>query len=153
MRRYDFLSGLFLLLLSAGTCMMAYRLGLGDVHNPGPGLIPIGVAALLFLMSVGLVLRSLFEVIKGHQEKEVFKGVEWKRVILVLASLLGYGIAFNVLGFPICTFLLMVFLLGAVGHQKWWLTIVISFLTVLCAYLIFVVWLECPFPKGPFEIG
>ena len=152
MRRYDFLSGLFLLVLSAVTCMMAYRLGLSDVHNPGPGLIPISVAALLFLMSVGLVLRSLFEVIKGPQEKEVFKGVEWKRVILVLFALLGYGIAFNFLGFSTCTFLLMVFLLGAVGHQKWWLTIVISFLTVLCAYLIFVVWLECPFPKGPLGI-
>ena len=152
MRRYDFLSGLFLLLLSAGTCMMAYRLGFGDVHNPGPGLIPIGVAALLFLMSVGLVLRSLFEVIKGPQEKEVFKGVEWKRVVLVLGSLLGYGIAFNALGFNLCTFLLMILLLGVVCRQKWWVTITISLLTVFCSYLIFVVWLGCPFPKGPFGI-
>jgi hypothetical protein len=153
MRRYDFLSGLFLLVLSAVTCMMAYRLGLGDVHNPGPGLIPIGVAALLFLMSVGLVLRSFFEAIKAPQKKEVFKGMERKRVVLVLGSLLGYGITFNTLGFNICTFLLMVLLLGVVGHQKWWLTLVISIFTVLCTYLIFVAWLECPFPRGPFGIG
>jgi hypothetical protein len=153
MRRYDFLPGLFLMILSAGTCFIALRLGLGNIHNPGPGLIPIGVAAILFLMSLGLILRSFFEAIKGPQGKEVFKGMEWKRVILVLGSLLGYGIAFNTLGFNICTFLLMVLLLGVVGHQKWWLTLVISLFTVVCTHLIFVAWLECPFPKGPFGIG
>jgi putative tricarboxylic transport membrane protein len=153
MRRYDFLSGLFLMILSVGTCWMARRLGLGQIHNPGPGLIPFGVAAVLFLMSVGLILKSLFEAVKVPPEKGVFERVEWKRAILVLGSLLGYGVAFNTLGFNICTFLLMIFLLGVIGHQKWWLTLFISLSTVLCTYLIFVVWLECPFPKGPFGIG
>jgi putative tricarboxylic transport membrane protein len=152
MRRYDFLSGLFLLLLSVGTCVMAYRLGFGDVHNPGPGLIPFGVAALLFLMSMGLSLGSVFKIRNRYQERGVFQGIDWRRVVLVLCALLGFGIAFNFLGFPICTFLLMIFLLAAVGRQKWWFTVIISFLTVLCAYLIFIVWLECPFPKGPFGI-
>jgi len=152
MRRYDFLSGLFLLLLSAGTCIMAYRLGLGDVHNPGPGLIPFGVAALLFLMSMGLSLKSVLKIRNRYQERGVFQGIDWRRVVLVLCVLLGFGIAFDFLGFPICTFLLMILLLGGVGHQKWWFTLVISFLTVFCSYLIFVVWLECPFPKGPFGI-
>lgn len=140
------------MILSVGTCFIAYRLGLGHIHNPGPGLIPFGVAAILFLMSVGLVLRSLFEAIKGPQEKEVFKGIEWRRVILVLLALLGYGIAFNTLGFNICTFLLMVLLLGVVGRKKWWLTLVISLFMVLGTYLIFVVWLGCTFPRGPFGI-
>jgi putative tricarboxylic transport membrane protein len=153
MRKYNFLSGLFLMILSVGTCFIAHRLGLGNIHNPGPGLIPFGVAVILLLMSLGLILRSFFEAIKGPQKKEVFKGVDWKRVVLVLGSLLGYGIAFNFLGFPICTFLLMILLLGVVGRLKWWLTLFISLFTVLCTYLIFVVWLECPFPKGPFGIG
>jgi hypothetical protein len=152
MRQYDFLSGFFLMILSVGTCFIAHRLGPGNIHNPGPGLIPFGVAVILLLMSLGLILRSFFEAIKGPQKK-VFKGVDWKRVVLVLGSLLGYGIAFNFLGFPICTFLLMILLLGVVGRKKWWLTLFISLFTVLCTYLIFVVWLECPFPKGPFGIG
>lgn len=152
MKPFDLISGLFLMILSVGTCFIAHRLGLGHIHNPGPGLIPFGVAAILFLMSVGLVLRSLFEAIKGPQAKEVFKGIEWGRVVLVLCALLGYGVAFNFLGFRICTFLLMVLFLGVVGRLKWWLTIAISLFTVLCAYLIFVVWLGCPFPQGPFGI-
>ena len=152
MKKYDLFSGLFLILLSVGTCVMAYRLRLGDMYTPGPGLIPFGVAVLLGLMSLGLILKSLFQILKGSQEKKAFKGIDWKRVILVLGALFGYGFAFNSLGFRICTFLLMVLLLGVVGRQRWWLTFVISFLTVVCTYLIFVVWLDCPFPTGPFGI-
>jgi putative tricarboxylic transport membrane protein len=148
MKRYDFGSGLFLLLLSVGTCLMSYRLGLGDVHNPGPGLIPFGAAAILGLMSIGLCIRSSFKMKKEYQERRLFRGIDWRRVVLVLCALIGFGIVFNSLGFPICTFLLMIFLLGAVGHQRWWFTLVISLLTVFCAYIIFIVWLECPFPKG-----
>ena len=138
--------------LSASICIMAFRFGIGNIHNPGPGLIPFGVAALLCLMSIGLWLRSLFEVKKGYQEREVFKGIQWGRVVLVLCALVGYGIAFNFFGFHICTFLLMILLLGVVCRQKWWVTITISLVTVFCSYLIFEAWLGCPFPRGPFGI-
>lgn len=140
------------MMLSLVACLMAYRLRLGNISNPGAGLIPFGVAALLCLMSIGLWLRSLFEVTKGYQEKQVFKGIDWWRVVLVLCTLLGYGIAFNFLGFHICTFLLMILLLGVVCRQKWWVTITISLVTVFCSYLIFEAWLGCPFPRGPFGI-
>ena len=148
----DFYAGLVLMGVSIGTCMLASRLGFGDIHNPGAGLIPFGAAALLGLMTIGMVIRSLIESIKVRQEKKIFKGIRWKTLILVLATLLGYGIAFNTLGFNICTFLLMVVLLGVVSRKKWWLTLTISILTVVSAYLIFVAWLGCQFPTGPFGI-
>lgn len=152
MKRYDFYTGLFLMALSAGICTMAFRLGLGNIHNPGPGLIPLIVAALLGLMSIGLSIKGLIEAIKGYQEKEVFKGIAWEKPVMALCGLLGYGIFFNYLGFRISTFLLMILLLGAVSRVKWRGTLAISLITVICAYLIFVVWLGCPFPKGPFGI-
>ena len=152
MNHYDFYAGLFLMGVSIGTCILASRLGFGDIHNPGAGLIPFGAAALLGLMSIGMVIRSLIESIKVRQEKKIFKGISWKTLILVLATLLGYGIAFNTLGFNTCTFLLMLILLGVVSRKKWWLTLAISILTVVSAYLIFVVWLDCQFPTGPFGI-
>ena len=38
MKNYDFYSGLFLMALSIGTCIMAYiDLDLGNIHNPGAG--------------------------------------------------------------------------------------------------------------------
>lgn len=152
MKKYDLYSGIFLGGISIITCILSYRLGLGEIHNPGPGLIPFGVAGILFLMSLGLIIRCVIEKIKSPLEGQVFKDVAWERVILVLISLLGYGIGFNHLGFSICTFLLIIFLLGFVGRQAWWFTILTSLLIVAIGYFIFIVWLDIPFPKGPFGI-
>jgi putative tricarboxylic transport membrane protein len=149
---YDLYSALFLTILGISTCILAYRLGLGSIHNPGPGLIPFGVAALLGLMSIGLLLRGLFRSTVGSQSEGMFKGVEWRGVVLTLCGLLGYGAAFHILGFRLSTFFLMLLFIGGVGRQKWWLAFTVSLFTVVCAYFIFVVWLGCPFPAGPFGI-
>ena len=153
MKRHDFMWGLFFLFIGIGTCVMAYRYKLGTIREPGAGLIPFGVAALLGLMSIGLCLRSLLPIIKAREEGErVPKGIAWGRMGLVLCALLGYGLAFDVLGFHLCTFLLMIVLLGVVGRQTLRLTLAVSLFTVLCVYLVFEVWLGCPFPRGPFGI-
>ena len=152
MKNYDFIAGLFLMGVSVGASMMAYRLGHGTFREPGPGLIPFGAAVLLGLMSIGMVITSLSKSIKVTQEKKVFGGISWKTLILVVCSLLGYGIAFNILGFNICTFLLMVVFFRGVSRKKWWLTLAISILTVIGTYLTFVVLLGCQFPTGPFGI-
>jgi putative tricarboxylic transport membrane protein len=149
---YDVYSALFLTILSTGACILAYRLRLGSIHNPGAGLIPFGVAALLGFMSIGLLLRGLLRSTVGSQSEGIFKGVEWRGVVLTLCGLLGYGAVFNRLGFRLSTFFLMLLFIGGVGRQKWWLAFTVSLFTVVCAYLIFVVWLRCPFPAGPFGI-
>jgi len=147
MKKYDFLSGLFLLLLSIGTCIMAYRLGFGNISTPGPGLIAFGTAAILGLMSIGMVLSNLFGMIRAHQQKKVFQGIRWKILVLVLCSLVGYGMAFNTLGFNLCTFLLMMLLLRIVGLKKWWLVLSFSVLVAVATYFLFV-GLGCEFPRG-----
>lgn len=152
MKHDDLFSGLFLLILSAGVCLMAYRLGLGSISIPQAGLIPFLTAALLGLMSLGLCLKNFFKVPQGHHERQVFRGIMWARVGTVLLGLLGYGLAFNSLGFHICTFILMMLLLNMVNRRKWWRSVTISFLTVFFTYLIFELWLDCQFPRGPFGI-
>jgi len=127
---------------------MAYRLGVGNVREPGPGLIPFGTAALLGLMSIGLVIRGLFQRLRASGGEKVFQGIRWKTIIFVLCVLQGYGMAFDALGFSLCTFLFIVLLLGVVGRKKWWWTLGTSILIVVVTYFIFVVWLGCEFPRG-----
>ena len=152
MKRRDFYPGLFLAAVSGAACILSCRLGFGSIRNPGPGLIPFGVAGLLGLMSVGLLVRGLPGAKSGPGDEAVLTGVAWGRGLLVLCGLLGYGLTFEILGFRLCTFFLMILLLGAVGRQKWWVILSVSVLTVLFAHFIFVVWLGCPFPTGPFRI-
>jgi putative tricarboxylic transport membrane protein len=149
---YDIYSGIFLGIVAILTCILSYRLGLGEISNPGPGLTPFGVSSILFLMSLGLVIRCIMERMKAPLVRGIFKDVSLGRVILVLISLFAYGISFERFGFVICTFFILVFLLGVVSGQKWHFAITISVLIVILSYLIFIFWLDIPFPKGPFGI-
>jgi len=151
-KTYDLVTGLVLFFICVGICILAYGLGLGEIHDPGPGFLPFGISALLGLMALGLSLKSLIKISKAKQENAVFGKSRWGILILVLGALLFYGIFFKFLGFNICTFLLLILLLKIVGGQKWTVTISFSFITALCAYFIFVVWLNCQFPKGYFGI-
>ena len=151
MKHYDLYPGLFLMAVSIGGSILALRLGLGSMHSPGAGLIPFGTAAILALMSAGMVVGSLIRAAKEKpaRETKIFEGVNWTAAILVLCTLAGYGMAFDTLGFDFCNFLMMVVLLWAVCHKKLWLTLVISVVTVIGAHLLFVTWLNCQFPRGP----
>jgi hypothetical protein len=71
---------------------------------------------------------------------------------LVLAALLGYAIVFNTLGFCVSSFLFILFLLKIISDKKWLWIIAVSLLIVVCEYLMFVVWLGCLFPTGPFGV-
>ncbi len=55
---------------------------------------------------------------------------------------------FNQLGYPLFSFLLMVALLKILGMKKWGLNILLSFITALVSYFLFVQWLKIPLPKG-----
>jgi putative tricarboxylic transport membrane protein len=145
---YKVISGLLLTLVGAGASLLAYRLGLGNFREPGPGLIPFGTAALFCLMCIGLVVKSLIEGRSVSQRTAVFQGIKWGTLIFVVCALLGYGVALNTLGFSISTFLFIVLLLGVVGRRKWWVTLVSSILIVIGIYLTFVAWLGCEFPRG-----
>jgi len=148
MRNYNLFSGAFLAVVSVGVCVRAYRLGLGTGGQPGPGLIPFATAALLGLMSLYLCVLGLIRVVKGYRETEAFKGADWRRAMLVLVILAGYGAFFNVLGFPLATFIFMMSLLWVAGRQNLRLSLTVSLLTVACAYILFVVLFDLPLPSG-----
>lgn len=152
MKRYDLFSGLFLLLVSLGACWIAYRLRIGSLRTPGPGFLPFGVAALLGFMSMGLLIKVIFQRLPATGGDQAWRGIRWKTILLVLGSLVGYGMGLEALGFTVCTFLFLVVLFGVVGGKKWWWTMITSTLVVGTTYLIFVTWLGCEFPRGFFGI-
>ncbi len=147
-KNYNLLSGAFLALLSIGACVKAYGLGLGSGSNPGPGLIPFAIAALLGLMSIYLCLRGVVQVARGYEEKAAFKGVGWRKALLVLIILAAYGAFLNFLGFPFATFIFMMSLLWIAGRQTLRLSLTVSILTVGCAYVLFIVLFDLPLPRG-----
>lgn len=129
----------------------AYRLGLGNFHQPGPGFIFFSAALVLTILgAIDFVVSFIGKPEKGGGKtgKPIWSGVRWPKVFLVLSGLSLYTYLFNVLGFLTSTFLLMVFLFKAVEPTKWWVSIVGSLITILFSYGIFQAWLKVPFPQG-----
>jgi len=148
MEKRDVVSGIFLMLVSFATCMMAYQLGLGMGSNPGAGFAAFGIAFLLGLMSLGMVLKRLVWLWRDSRKTEPVPEIMWRKPLLILVILAGYGIFFDFLGFPLSTFLLMMLLVWVLGGQRLSLALTVSILTVASSYALFVVALGQPLPVG-----
>ena len=146
MKIHDYIGGIIYLAVGFYVCLGAYKLGFGTFQEPGPGFIFIISGSLLAILSSADLLRTFLGKVKNN--RTIWAGFKWPKVIVVLAGLFAYVYFFELLGFPFSTFLLMLFLLTAVEPTKWWITIASSLLIVSVAYLIFDLWLRIPFPKG-----
>ena len=148
MGKADKISGLFWLLFSLFVSYESYRLGLGSVHQPGPGFFFFWTGIAVAMLSVVVILRS-FGTQAPEKEKEAPTGKRTAtKVIFVLVALFLYALTMEWLGFLIVTLLLFIFLLGVIEKKKWWFAILVSLAVTVLAYLLFEVGLQSQLPKG-----
>jgi hypothetical protein len=77
--------GLFLVAISLAFGLQSLRYRIGDFSNAGPGLFPLMVSCLLFLIGLITVMRSRF-VERVHLEFNI------KNIAIILASLCGFAL-------------------------------------------------------------
>jgi hypothetical protein len=83
MNDLNLIRGLFLMAIAALFGGVAMTYNIGEFSRAGPGLFPLVVAVLLFLIGLATVIRSRFV-------KPVPIDYRIKNISLVLASLLGF---------------------------------------------------------------
>ena len=142
-------SSFFWLLLSIFAFVESLRLGVGTLHNPGMGFMSFGASGLLGMLSLILFFQSFLKK-EEPNIAALFHSYLWKRVLLVLISLMIYAWLMPRAGFLISTLLLMILLFGMLERKRIWRVLILSCLTTLITYLVFSVWLKGQFPKGPF---
>ncbi len=136
---------LFWAVLSVAICWGAVRLGPGRLTEPGPGLMPLLMGSLMFILTIASFLE------KGGSDKAEplpDKG----RLILVgmtVIALWCYAFLLSILGFLLDTLLLMLFLFAVVQKVKWTTAVVASLVSVGVCYLLFSS-LGAEFPRGIF---
>jgi putative tricarboxylic transport membrane protein len=146
----DILSSLFWLGISIFVCLICIPVGIGTLHAPGPGFLPFWGGVVLGMFSIVLLIASL---LKGTAEEKIsglWRGVEWYKVLLVLASLFVYALLLPKLGYLIATSALLILLFGIMKRQRLWIQVVSALVTASLSYLIFYVWLDVQLPKGIF---
>jgi putative tricarboxylic transport membrane protein len=152
MNRRDLLAGLFWLAISAFVAVQSVKSDLGSLHSPGPGFLPFWSAVILGTLSIILVVTaSLGKKGKGKLV-DLWRGLDWNRVIWVLLSLFLYAILLPVTGYLITTFVLIAFLLCIGVRAKLWIDVGSALAITIISYIIFCTLLDVKLPKGIFGL-
>lgn len=118
-------------------------LGLGNLHEPGPGFMPFLAGVVLCALSVWALIQNPKIVPIGNSK--IFKGHQVRKTFFVYASVIFYMITIKYIGYVISTFAFMLFLFKGIEPQKWSNAILYSILSTGLSYLIFVYLLKVQF--------
>lgn len=149
MKALDRKSSLFCLTVSILTCIESISLGTGSLHKPGMGFTAFWTSVLLGILSLALFIQASLGRGDLKVRPAVF-GRQWKRIVLVLVTVLMYSKFMPVIGYLTATFLLMVLLFWIVKGERWPRILLFSFLTAIVTYVVFAKWLGSSLPVGWF---
>lgn len=142
--------GIVVFLFGLVTVVFSLRMPIGTFRNPGSGLFPLCLGILLMLLSA----LFFFQIYVKHRPKAkneigLFGGPSSVRqVVLFFGAIALATLLFKPLGYPLMCFLLMFALLKILGVKGWIFSLVLSLLTSVASYFLFVQGLKIPLPKG-----
>lgn len=121
---------------------------------PGNGFVPVLFSGVLMILSAGLLVAEVRRKLVASQNKDVdtvkSKDLSWLRALAPVGYAIAAIIAFRWLGVVISMFLTAFIWLVAISKERMVKSIIISTIVTLAIYLIFVLWLRVPFPRGIF---
>ena len=150
MNRDEIVVGIVIFVFGGITALLSLRMPIGTFRTSGTGMFPLFLGILLMILSGAFVLKIFFQ----GKEEQVKKDASIEssgspiQLILFLGAMALATLFFNQLGYPLISFLLMVALLRILGIKRWRLNILISVVTAVGSYFLFVKWLDIPMPKG-----
>ncbi len=146
----DTYSSLFLICLALAILYGSAKLGLGSAGDPGPGFLAFWGGAVLLITSTVQFVSSFAAKKRGSREppKSLFEGSGSRKVVYVVAALLLYAVLFDSVGYLLCTFFLMFFLLSVIEARRWHVLLIETLLVTLISYIVFEKALIIGFPRG-----
>lgn len=147
MKRHDLVAASVLAVLAGCVLFESRQLGFGSVRVPQTGFFPRVLGVLLLL----LVLADLFRALR-QAEPALFTakiaGEGWIRIGTTLATMLGFAVVLERLGFLVATFFSMVLLLRAIEAPRWPKVLLVALVTSVLSYGLFAWLLGVPLPAG-----
>jgi putative tricarboxylic transport membrane protein len=121
------------------------KLPFGTIHSPGQGFSPLSISAIILLLALLLLVQAL-----TSRSRTVREGSGRIAKVAALLVILGaYTFLLEPLGYPLCTFLLVLFMLRVTDPQRWTVALGIAAITAVGSYVVFAIWLSVPLPRGP----
>lgn len=137
--------------------VVAYRMGLGRLSEPGPGFMPFWLGIVIGGLGLYKLFTSLAESrneVKddGSAPEEKAGRLPFGRIVFAMVALFVYALLIEPLGYVLTTFLAMALLLRFAGYTRWGWIIVYSIVITAVSYLLFH-FLGVRFPVGIFNFG
>ena len=145
MVRRDAAVAIATLAFGAAALYESSKLPFGTIRSPEPGFFPWWTGVVLNLSALVLLAQALAPrssiIREGHGRI--------MKVAALLVVLAVYTFLLDPLGFPFCTFLLVLFMLRVTDPQRWALALGIAAISAIGSYVVFALWLRIPLPRGP----
>ncbi len=151
MKNRDAIPALLWIIIGLVVMVVSYQMSLGSLHTPGPGLLPFLLGFLLIAVSLPILIGALWISLQTAPESrtaEIWAGVEFKNVLIVILSLVADALLLERLGFILTAFLFLFALLATFDSQKWFFALGVSSVTIFVTYLLFNVLLRVELPSG-----
>lgn len=142
-------TGLFGLLLSAGYLHMSLDLPMGALDEPGAGLFPILVSAIMAFASAA----AMWEGYKAPTSEaiEIPTGSDSARLVKLVLLLSAYFVAIPWLGYSVSSFIFCVVLIRLLSDTKWMRCILYALIMTAVVYIVFIYLLKVPMPTMALE--
>ena len=144
----NLISGIFFLCLGILLSFWATSYHIGGITKPGSGFLPLILGILIVVFSI-VILAQGWKA-NPAKEKEVSFSLPagWKKIAYVILVLLFTTFSFEPLGYLITVFLLITLLMLGKELRSLRKALLTAFLAALGVYLVFILLLEQPFPRG-----
>jgi hypothetical protein len=131
-------AGLAAVAVGIAAALGARDLGVGSLTDPGPGLWPLVVSAVLVITGAVVAVRP------GDGAEPIGRDA-WVVVVACL-SLVAYTAVIGVVGFELPTVVLLAFWLRVFGGEPWRTTIAVSLGVTVVVYAVFILALGVALP-------
>lgn len=151
MKNSDLISGIFWLFIGLLLSVCATRYPIGNMIRPGPGLLPLVLGIILIFFSLILVGKTWGPFRRTQEVKEVPfypKPGGWIKVVYTVSILFFSALLFEKIGYLLTVFLLIFFLMLGAEFKSWKRILLVAFFTAAGVYVVFVLLLKQPLPRG-----
>jgi putative tricarboxylic transport membrane protein len=142
-------TGLLGLLLSAGYLHISLDLPMGALDEPGAGLFPILVSAVMAFASAA----AMWEGYKAPTSDaiELPTGGDSARLVKLVLLLSAYFVAIPWLGYSVSSLIFCILLIRLLSDTNWMRSILYSIIMTAVVYVVFIYLLKVPMPTMALE--
>jgi putative tricarboxylic transport membrane protein len=146
MRRADQVSGALLLVFGVAFAVGARQYPYWTPNGPGSGFLPLWLGLTMAVLAAGLLVGATRRTDPGPAWLP--GGRAFLRLIVVVAATALFIWLMPWLGMTLGTFLFLVALLRFLEGHGWGTTLGVAVATTTANWLVFIYWLNVPFPTG-----